>query len=102
MPILLVTYDLNEEGAAYSATRKKVVDYIEDHDWARLSESSYAIDTTETPKQVYEALVPHLDDNDDLLVFTLTTPYWGQADDEVVEWLEGKMSGASRRGRPGF
>jgi CRISPR-associated endonuclease Cas2 len=86
MAILLVTYDLNEE-------RKKRGDYtellkeIKKHAWARLSESSYAIETLETPKQIYDKLKRHTDSNDYLLVITLTRPWHGLQSRAVLDWL---------------
>jgi hypothetical protein len=41
MSVLLVTYDLNKPGQNYEELKK----YIDKFDWARLSESSYAIET---------------------------------------------------------
>ena len=84
MSVLLVTYDLRKPGQDYS----DVHGFIKKHAWARLSESSYAIRTSMSPQQVYDALSKYLDANDTLLVITLTRPYYGQASKAVIDWLD--------------
>jgi hypothetical protein len=90
MAIRLITYDLNKETT--SEDYKSILSYIKEHDWARLSESSYAIETTKTPKTVYGDLEGFLDAGDDLLVLTLSSPYSGIHRKEVVEWLASKLT----------
>ncbi len=50
MAVLLVTYDLNTPGKDYNDLLKKIKGY----DWARLSESSYAISTSASPQAVFD------------------------------------------------
>ncbi len=60
---LLITYDLHDEDV-----RPNIVGAIEKLGvWARLSESSYAVDVAMTVEQLYGKLKPLLDDNDQLL-----------------------------------
>lgn len=90
MSILLVTYDLNKE-------KSKKDDYvgfykiIKSYAYAMLSESSYAIETFETPSSIFAKLKPYIDSNDNVLVLTLTSPYFGQHSKEVVEWLKTRL-----------
>ncbi|KAA3504381.1 hypothetical protein DXM27_03860 [Rhizobium rhizogenes] len=87
MAVYLVTYDLNKE-----TKRPDILKDIRDGDsWAMLSESSYAIETNETPRQVYDRLKKHLDGNDNLLVVTMKNPYYGQATKDVIDWLDRKL-----------
>jgi CRISPR/Cas system-associated endoribonuclease Cas2 len=86
MAIYLVTYDLNKE-----TTRPKIVDEVRKTGYARLSESSYAIDTQETPQQVYNRFLKLLDNNDDFYVILLKRPYSGQGSQEVNDWLESNL-----------
>jgi len=83
MAIRLITYDLRKPGQDYKDFLKTVKEYS----WARLSESSYAVDTSETPKTIYEKLRPYMDENDYLMVMTLTTPYMGYNLQTVIDWL---------------
>ncbi|KAF1019656.1 MAG: hypothetical protein GAK30_02972 [Paracidovorax wautersii] len=80
---VIVTYDLNKE-----AKRPPIVDGIKRLGaWAKLSESSYALNTQFTPKQIYEALSQYLDSNDQLFVITLSAPWHGQGPQEIRNWL---------------
>ena len=84
-----ITYDLNNE-----TTRPPILKDIKAYDgWAKLSESSYAIITTETPQQVYNKLKKHLDSDDQLYVISIKKPYAGQGDPEVNEWLDSNLTG---------
>lgn len=83
MSTLLVTYDLKKPGQDY----KDFLELIRKYPYARLSESSYAISTYESPKNVYEKLVSHMDKNDQLYVITLCSPYFGMGPVNVNDWL---------------
>ncbi len=88
MATYIVTYDLNKE-----TKRPNIVGSIHDFpSWAKLSESSYAISTNQTPRQVYDDLLKHLDSNDQLYVITLRQPYYGQGSKEVNKWLANNLS----------
>jgi len=79
----IVTYDLNKE-----SVRPKIVDEVKSTgDWAKLSESSYAIETAETPSAVYDRFAKLLDSNDNFYVISLRRPYHGQGPVEVNNWL---------------
>jgi len=87
MTAYIITYDLNKE-----STRPPIVKNIKSYDnWAILSESSYAINTNQTPKQVFDFLAKHLDGNDNLYVIKLTKPYYGQGPEKVNKWLESNL-----------
>ena len=86
MAVLLVSYDLNKE-----TKRPDIVGEVAKTDWAKLSESSYAIDTGETPEQVYNRFKKHLDGDDDFWVISLHRPYFGYGPKEVVEWLRARL-----------
>lgn len=84
MAVLLVTYDLNTPGKDYNDLLKK----IKSQNWARLSESSYAIFTTASPQAVFDQLKPYLDRNDYIYIITLKRPYTGYGPQDVNDWLE--------------
>ncbi|MFS8037694.1 hypothetical protein ACI7BZ_12165 [Xanthobacter sp. AM11] len=87
MAVLLVTYDLNRE-----VVRPNIVKAIKDlGSWAKLSESSYAIDVSDTPQGVFNRLSPLLDGDDNLYVVTLSRPYFGRGPKEVNEWLAARL-----------
>lgn len=87
MAALLITYDLNRPGQEYD----EFYEVIKSYTWVRLSESSYGVDTTDTPAQVYDKLSPHLDENDRVYVITLKKPWRGFGLEEVNDWLEERL-----------
>ena len=86
MAVLIVSYDLNKEDK-----RPDIVSEVKKYAWARLSESSYAIDTSETQSQVYARFKKYIDDNDDLYVITLSQPWDGWGRRAVIEWLQARL-----------
>ena len=84
MAVLLVTYDLNRPGKDYPDLLKTIKEYS----WAKISESSYAINTTKSPIDVFNQLKPFVDKNDNLYIINLKRPYTGFGPKEVNEWLE--------------
>ena len=88
MSALLVTYDLKKPGQDYS----NFLNRIRSYEWARLSESSYAIQTNEAPSAVYTEMRQHLNPNDNIDVVNLKRPYAGYGSQVVNEWLESRLS----------
>jgi len=86
MAIYVVAYDLNKE-----TNRPNITAEVRKTDWAKLSESPYAIDTSETPEQVHERFKRHLDSNDDFYVITLTRPWTGYGPQVVIDWLQKRL-----------
>lgn len=85
---MLVAYDLNRRGQNY----KDILSYIKQHDWAKLSESSYLIDTTLSAEQVRDYLINNtIDRNDNVYVMTVGNSYAGYGPSEVNEWLEQRL-----------
>jgi hypothetical protein len=89
MSVYIVTYDLNREVLRPNITgglRKAFPN------WARLSESSYAIDTPMGPGEVLAQLRKFIDANDNIYVVTLKKPYSGFGPQDVNEWLEARLT----------
>lgn len=87
MAVFLVTYDLNKE-----TKRPNIVKAVKDlGPWAKLSESSYAIDVQKTAGDIRESLRPLIDENDQIYVITLRQPYSGFGPEDVNEWLDGRL-----------
>lgn len=91
MPAYIVTYDLNKE-----VRRPNMAALIKRTypDWAKLSESSYAINTPADPVSIYNALKADLDSNDNLYVITLSRRWWGAGPTDVNNWLASKVGAA--------
>lgn len=90
MAVLLFTYDLNKE-------RQKKGDYDglyevrNSYDYVKLSESSYALHTTNSPEFVYNQVKRYLDSNDTLYVINLRHPIAGQGEEAVNAWLQSRI-----------
>jgi hypothetical protein len=90
MAVRIVTYDLNQE-------KKKrgdyagLIDLIKSYAWARLSESSYAIETDQGAETLFAQFSAYLDPNDFLLVLTLDRPWWGTQRQDVKDWLHQRL-----------
>jgi len=88
MSVLLVTYDLNRPGQSYTCIYEKLKDFP----YAKLSESSWAIQTDKHPQAIWELLSPCLDANDSLFVITLSQPWWGRSKyPDVLPWLQAAL-----------
>jgi len=87
MAALIIAYDLNNE-----TRRPNIVKTIKDTgSWAKLSESSYAVDTHESPENVMSRLKKHLDSDDNCYVITLSAPWSGWGPKEVIAWLSKRL-----------
>jgi len=89
MSVYLVTYDLNRE-----TKRPPIVEEVKKTAFAKLSESSYAIDTSETVAQVKRRFSQHIDDNDTLYVISLSRPWTGHGPADVNRWLLNRLGAA--------
>ncbi|HGM7098381.1 TPA: hypothetical protein ACKQAS_003050, partial [Stenotrophomonas maltophilia] len=67
----------------------KIIEVIKStKNWARLSESSYAVLTSDSPSEFYEKFKGLVGSGDKFLVFSLGGSYFGRHSKEVVEWLK--------------
>jgi len=86
--VLLVTYDLNNEGNK----RPLIVGAIEamGGECVQLSESSYAVLTIKSPNDIYERLKKDslIDDDDVLHIVSLQKPFAGQGPKKTMKWLK--------------
>jgi hypothetical protein len=92
MALRMVTYDLiKEKPRGDYESILKIIRAGGAESWRRLSESSYAMDTTKTPQQLYAEFKPHLDDNDNLYILTLCSPWFGQNTKETNDWMTARL-----------
>lgn len=90
MAVLLVTYDLNKEGTS-KADYNEFYKVRDTYDYLKLSESSYALYTNDTPQAVWQKLQPHTDKDDTVLVIHLRPSYSGQGSQVQVDWLAQRL-----------
>lgn len=74
MTAVLIAYDLHKIGQRYTALRDLIKKTFP-NPWSAL-ESTFIVNTTLSPVQIRELLVPVLDSNDSLLVVALTPHSW--------------------------
>jgi hypothetical protein len=86
MAVLLISYDLNVERD--EDEYEEFHEYIKDHSYVYLSESSYAIVTDLTPLQIYDRLRDYLDEDDAVVIVTLSAPHCVSHNQQVRDWLE--------------
>lgn len=85
MAALLITYDSDKPGQDC----EKILEFIKSSkSWAKLSESSYAIQSEETPQEIFRKLTPFLSDSSRLFIVNLTRPYAGVRGTGTIVWLE--------------
>lgn len=87
MTVFLIAYDLKSPGQKHSALLSEIKKYP----WARLSESSYAINTNETCLDVFNKMRLFLDGNDNIYVVPLCQPYAGFGPADVNSWLDSNL-----------
>ena len=80
--MLICAFDLNKE-----ITRPPILAEIKKSDWAQLSESCYAIKSSETPLAAYNRLARFIDANDRLFVVYSDGSYWGYGPNAIHSML---------------
>ena len=84
--ILIVTYELKvvrDYGQLYEALKLQGT-------WWHYLASTWLIDTTKTPQQVWEALQPHLDQRDSILISELGHRHQGWLPKAAWEWINSR------------
>ena len=87
MAVLLVTYDLNRE-AGSKVDYNKFYKVRDTYDYVRLSESSYAFNTTESTDTVKAKIQGAFDANDYVWIIPLKRPYSGYGLKTTIAWLD--------------
>ncbi len=89
MSTYLITYDLLGPGRDYSALYARIKLY---NKWAAITESTWAVTTTQTATAVRDYLAAVMDSNDKLFVVNLGTKIgesaWRGMPKEVTDWLK--------------
>jgi hypothetical protein len=83
MSVLLITYD-------YGKTDPKadpVMRIVEEYKHVQFSKGTYAIETDEKTRTVFNKIIPYLSNNVHLLVVTLIKPFAGPVLQPASVWL---------------
>lgn len=85
--IIQINYDLNKAGQNYEGLINKIKSIA--NGYASPCESCWLIHTNKSPNDVYDALRPHIDNNDVLLVSRFySNDYRGWLRKDVHDWIE--------------
>ncbi len=88
MSILLITYDFDKTNAKID----RVLGIMTGYKHIQLSNGSFAIETHEKIRTIFNKLVPYLGDKVHLLVVTLIKPFSGTVSAPVSVWLSNHLS----------
>jgi hypothetical protein len=88
MPLLLVAYDLNKPEQDHT----ELLEQIKRYSNVRLTESSFAIITDETPKTVCGKLNKFINNGDNIYVITLKRPYDTCKPNLASDWLNKELT----------
>jgi hypothetical protein len=88
MSVLLITYDVVKSSPEVDA----IVAIINSYKHIQLSEGSYAIETHEKTRTVFNKFLPCLGEEAHLLVATIIKPFAGAVSAPVSDWLTKHLS----------
>ena len=83
MAVLLVTYDKKFSGNKNDS----LITAIKQYKHVQLSDNTFAIDTFENTRTIYNKLIPHLNCKSNIYILTVTRPFTSQCLEEVKSWL---------------
>jgi hypothetical protein len=88
MAVRFISYDPNEPGRDDTA----LVDVIKKYGpWAKLSDHSYAVETSVNPETMMERLKQHAEPYDIICVITLAAPHCVHGHEDLDDWLSRKL-----------
>ena len=94
MATYLICYDLNKEGAAYSAANKRLTDRIKElfGSWWHHLDSTWIVVTDLSAVEIRDALQSHIDHDDELLVVKSgREAAWCGFDERGSKWLKDNL-----------
>ncbi|GEM_PF-6769250 len=83
MPVLLITYDFTKTDPKVDP----VLSIVRKSKHVQVSEGTYAMETDEKTRTVFNKIIPYLSKNVHLLVVTLIKPFAGPVLGPVSLWL---------------
>jgi hypothetical protein len=87
LSLLLIEYDLRTPGRDYAS----LIASIQNLNWCHHLKSAWLVKANVNAEQLAQALRPHIDANDALVVIDLTlrTAYWYGLPNDVAAWIQG-------------
>ncbi len=87
--VLMITYDLVKEKT--SEDYKEVLNIIKSYDFLMISESSYAIYTSDSPQNILDKIKKFIDTNDKVLIIKILNPKQGWLTEAQWKWLNDRL-----------
>jgi hypothetical protein len=87
-PAYIVTYDLKAPNRDYTGLFEAIK---KSSKWWHYLQSTWIIQTSETPRQVWERLHPHVDKNDYLLIIEVRDNVEGWLPKEAWDWIHANV-----------
>jgi hypothetical protein len=88
--VLIITYDLRTP-KDYHDFYEAIKLQGEQGKWWHYMTSTWLLSTTKTPQQVFDAIHPHLDNQDFLLVCELSPNYQGWLPKQAWDWINAEL-----------
>jgi len=85
----IVNYRLHKPNKDYSALYA-ALENVSSTYWHNTT-SSWLIETDLTPEQIYNNLSSHVDVDDELVVFTVKSDWFGQLKPDDLKWLQARQ-----------
>lgn len=86
MAALLVTFRLAKPTT--DPNYLGVISVIKQYSFTMLGEGSVAVETNESPTQLFAKFKPYVNSKDVLLITTLNKPHYGLHKPTVLQWIE--------------
>ncbi|MFI5250817.1 MAG: hypothetical protein ACHQQQ_00170 [Bacteroidota bacterium] len=83
MAVYLVTFDSKLPGVDYGG----VVNLLKHYKYVRLAEGSFAIETHEATRTIYNKIMHYVSNGAHVYIMTVTKPFSTQCMEDVKSWL---------------
>lgn len=83
-----ISYDLCAPNQKYDKLHELIVK-VSNGKWAHVLDSTYIIQSFSSAEQIYNSLLPALDNNDRIFISEITKSYYGQLKTEQWTYIKG-------------
>jgi len=90
--IYAVNYDLVKPGRDYDGLYESIKSL---GTWWHYLESTWLVETSKSAAQIFAALQPHIDSNDNVLVIAVGSDYAGWLPKKAWDWIRSHMDRAA-------
>jgi hypothetical protein len=93
MRIFVVTYELNQKNKDYSGFYKELQ---KTKTWWHHLESTWLLWTDETAKEIFDRLIPYIDNKDYLLIIEAGRDRYGWLPEKAWTWIDAGIASSDR------